>query len=316
MLHTFTQGNTEYIQEDYVHSANSLFHFMKRSEYLTAALQKRALCPRYCNEDVAYLNIKNGEDAFDDVSILQKCFCDIPLSNVIKTFPITLTDNNNLTDEQKKAVPKELSHPELYGKYALAFTKKWGEKSKLQAMHYLNPEAICTENYSETLRSVFAEEDVSDIVADTLLDWICFFKPLRGTMKRIQPVDDESKETFEIEIFKNFHDEHEWRFVPSKAVINGQAMQCVIANKHILHSEDMINRMNKRLENLNYKQTWLPFQYDDIRYIIVPDNQSRIETINTISALDDSLFMDGDESLQRSILISKILVLDDIVKDF
>lgn len=317
MKHTITQGNREYIQEDYVHSANSLFHFMKESEYLTTALKKKALCPRYCKEDVAYLNIKNGENTFNEVAILQKCFCDIPLSTVIKKFPVILTDNNDyLTEEQIKAVPEELSHPDFYGKYAIAFTKRWGEKNKLQAIHYLNPEAICAENYSETLRSILAEADVPEIVANTLLDWICFFKPLRGTMKRNQLIG-EPKKAFEIEIFKNFHDEHEWRYVPSKAEINGQTIQCIIANKYILNSENMLGEMNTRLEDMKYRPTWLPFQYEDIRYIIVPDNQSRIDVINTINALDDSLFteVEGDTKLQRGILISKILVLDGIVKD-
>ena len=80
----------------------------------------------------------------------------------------------------------------------------------------------------------------------------------------------------------------------------------------------MLDRMNIHLESVKFKQTWLPFQYEDIRYIIVPDNRSRIDVINSISALDDSLFteVEGDINLQKSILISKILMLDDIVKDF
>ena len=34
--------------DDYVQSANTLFHFMQRHEYLSALLKRRALVPRYC----------------------------------------------------------------------------------------------------------------------------------------------------------------------------------------------------------------------------------------------------------------------------
>ena len=36
----------------------TLFHFMQRQEYLSALLQRRALVPRYCQENIAYLNLE------------------------------------------------------------------------------------------------------------------------------------------------------------------------------------------------------------------------------------------------------------------
>lgn len=61
MNETTMERNYEYIGEDYVHSANSLFHFVTKSQYLFDDLKRKALCPRYCNEDVGYLNINyNG----------------------------------------------------------------------------------------------------------------------------------------------------------------------------------------------------------------------------------------------------------------
>ena len=44
--------------DDYVQSANTLFHFMQRHEYLSALLKRRALVPRYCQENIAYLNLE------------------------------------------------------------------------------------------------------------------------------------------------------------------------------------------------------------------------------------------------------------------
>ena len=42
-------------EDDYVQSANSLFHFMKEADYLKDALGRKALVPRYCVESVDYL---------------------------------------------------------------------------------------------------------------------------------------------------------------------------------------------------------------------------------------------------------------------
>ena len=46
--------------DDYVQSANTLFHFMQRQEYLSALLKRRALVPRYCQENIAYLSLEIG----------------------------------------------------------------------------------------------------------------------------------------------------------------------------------------------------------------------------------------------------------------
>ena len=64
--------------DDYAQSANTLFHFMKKQEYLNSILRRRAIIPRYCVETIDYLSIKNGTRLFNEVAILQKCFCDIP----------------------------------------------------------------------------------------------------------------------------------------------------------------------------------------------------------------------------------------------
>ena len=304
---------SKYEREDYVHSANSLFHFMTNSKYLDDALKRKALCPRYCNENVEYLNIQNGGEKYGEVSILQKCFCDIPLSSIIKPFPVKLTENNELTDKQKKSIPETYSHTDLYGKYAIAFAKEWGEKNRIQPIQYLNQDAACARNYSEAIKASLVETDIPDVVADSLLGMLCYCKPLRGTMKRRHKT---SSDSFEIEIFKNFHDEHEWRHVPFGAIINQTELSCVIANRNILVQKDTIlDNMSNRLEDIKYQQTWLKYQYEDIRYIIVPDNEGRIETIRTILSLDEGLFDKGETDIQKSLLISKITVLDDIVKD-
>ena len=58
--------------DDYAQSANSLFHFMKKGDYLNDILRRKALVPRYCFETVEYLDIHNDNHRFNDVAILQK----------------------------------------------------------------------------------------------------------------------------------------------------------------------------------------------------------------------------------------------------
>lgn len=50
--------------DDYAQSANTLFHFMTKPEYLDSVLRRRAIIPRYCVETIDYLNIHNGTRAF------------------------------------------------------------------------------------------------------------------------------------------------------------------------------------------------------------------------------------------------------------
>ena len=299
---------TEYIREDYVHSANSLFNFVSSVEHIIESLQKRALCPRYCTENVHYLNIQNGDKRFEEVAVLQKCFCDIPLHDVFKPFPVVLTENNKgLTKEQRELIPNKYSHPELYGEYAIGFSKSWGEKSNLQSIQYLVENSESTSEFSKVIEAAIKEEDLSDVIADSISHRICFVKPIRGRMKR----RTKSGEKFEYEIFKNFHDEHEWRFVP----LNKEGIDSLIAKTGLLKTAGLLNEMSDTIKEERFQHIWSPFCYDDIRHIIVPDIDGRIKIIEAINTLKDNLFDDENVELQKDILISKILVINEIVKD-
>lgn len=313
--YTMNQDNRgelfEYAGEDYVHSANTLFHFVNSSSYLIDDLQRKALCPRYCVEDVGYLNLRIGDRSIKETAVLQKCFCDIPLHTVVKPFPIQLTKNNtNLTDDQKSLIEKEVSHPELYGQYGIAFSKQWCENNKLQPIHYLNEHSDIVSAFSDLFNGMVSKDDLADEIADGLIKWMCFLKPLHGTMNRRYPRDDR----FVYEIYKNFHDEHEWRFVPFNVNDTDSHYEAVIANPKI--KSDILNRLSNAIAEPRFKHIWLHFEYSDIRYIIVPDYKGRAEIINTISNLNKDAFTEEDADFERSNLISKILVLDEVKKDF
>lgn len=303
-------GTKEFVNEDYIQSANSLFHFMTSSKYLTDALKRKALCPRYCNEDISYLKLKNDGINFKEVAVLQKCFCDIPLHNVVKEFIVQQDNNNHLTENQKTSIPKTLSHTRLYGEYALAFTKRWGENNNLQPIHYLNTESDFAKKFSDMFSKAVNEDDLSDYVADTMLNLICYSKPLRGSMSRYL-TNDSGK--FSYKLIKNFHDEHEWRYVPFGLKVDENYVDCVSTS--IAWQPTLMREINDRIEDSSNKEIWLNFEYEDLKYIIVPDNNGRIEVIETIQSLDDDYFNGDNVTIKKGVLTSKILVLSDILKD-
>lgn len=299
--------------DDYAQSANTLFHFMKEEKYLKSILQQRAIIPRYCVETVDYLDICKGGISFNEIAVLQKCFCDIPFHKLADAFPLNGIGENfeKLSAEEKANLEKNNTHFDYYGKYAIAFSKTWCEQHNLQPIHYLNRESHYAEDFRSLLQQVLNDEEVPDKYVQDVINRLSYVKPLRGIMKRKAKLGGEESE---IELFKNFHDEREWRYVPQSTSLETLHMAAVIANPKMvaLHKE-----ISKQLEQEKYSDIWLKFSFDDVRYIIVPDSYSRINIIREIMSIPlDNFDSSSDVELQKQVLISKILVLDEIRRDW
>ena len=280
-------GKIDLRYDDYAQSANTIFNFMKKSEYLKEILEKKAIIPRYCKENLEYLNIHNGDIAFPEAMVLQ-----------------------NLSSDEKKRIKNNYTHTDFYGEYGIAFSKEWGEKNNLQPIHYLNEQSQYTRYFSEIVEQVLNTDNVSDAYVDDILDRLCFIKPLRGIMKRKNK--KETGEEIEIEFQKNFHDEKEWRYVPGREAVRNTNIERVVANQYLLEMD-----INSRLSTRQYEKLWLLYNYEDIRYIIVPNASERIDFINTILNIPEEQFTsESDIMTQKYILISKILVLAEIRKDW
>lgn len=300
--------------DDYAQSANTLFHFMTKEEYLNSILLRRALVPRYCVENIDYLNIKNETCEFNQVAILQKCFCDIPFHKLADSFAVNGVGEiyESLSKDERADLEKNNTHFAYYGKYAVAFSKSWGERKKLQPVHYLNKVSQYAKDFSTLFERIFQDDDVPDEYSQDVLNRLAFIKPLRGVMQR--RITRSASASVSVDIFKNFHDEREWRYVPSSEVLSSLNTESVIANPQVI---PFVNEISTGIENERYRALWLDFSYDDLRYIIVPDLYARINIINTITELPDSCFDDKDDiQMQKNILISKILVLSEIRKDW
>ena len=309
------KGTVSYLPyDDYAQSANTLFNFMKEEKYLTGVLQQKAIKPRYCVETVDYLNIRKGELLFNEVAVLQKCFCDIPFHKLAETFPLNGTGENfeKLGAEEKAELERSNTHFDYYGKYAIAFSKTWCEQHNFQPIHYLNKDSHYTEDFQTLFQHILTDDDIPDQYVQDVINRLSYIKPLRGIMKR--KVRLNGVEEIEVELFKNFHDEREWRYVPKSSSLEALSMGAVIANPKMvaLHKE-----ISQQLEEDKYSELWLKFSYDDIRYIIVPDAHSRINIIKEIMDMPAEKFDDENNiELQKQILVSKILVLDEIRRDW
>lgn len=302
------------IHDDYAQSANTLFHFMKELVFLKNILFHRAIVPRYCIETIGYLNLHNGKRIIEEIAVLQKCFCDIPFHKLADKLTLSGIGKEfeELSDEEKFKLENRNTHFDYYGNYAIAFSKRWGEENNLQPIHYLNIESQYTKDFSALFEKVINDENVSDEYVCDVLNRLSFIKPLRGIMKRT--ITKENAEDVIVKIYKNFHDEREWRYVPDIWQLKLVQMESIIVNPGIIR---LIHEINRSIEESKYETLWLKFNYNDIKYIIVPDSKSRVELIEYISQLPEACF-DEEENIvmQKSILISKLLVLEDIRRDW
>lgn len=305
-----------FLSDDYAHSANTLFHFVKEMDYLKNILVNMAIVPRYCIEDIDYLNLEIGNKKINKIAVLQKCFCDIPIHK-IKT-RCFLKGNGEmfeaLSTDEKYQVERNCAHTDFYGEYAIAFSKKWGEKNNLQPIQYLNPQSLLAKSFVTVFNNVIELDDLLDEISDYINQKLAFIKPLRGTMQR--QFSKGSLETT-IEFFKNFHDEQEWRYVPKIEELEKLSLDNIISNTNWIGQHLYLKEINKGLESNKYEDIWLKYRYEEIRYIIVPDMEARAKIINIILDIDNAKFENKDSSyIQKQILISKILVLEEIRRDW
>lgn len=285
---------------EYKHSSNSLFHFMKKPQYLYDIIKKKYIIPRFCKEDIGYLNLSLEGKPFNEIAVLQKCFCDIPLHRITNTLKCDVKIQNETGFLYEE---KYYSHTDLYGEYAIALTKSWGEKNGVQPVHYINEKSAFCKEISQTIdTAISATANTDEKMANNYLSIIAFLKPLHGNMPRYNEKGEKEIVT------KNFHDEHEWRFVPQ---YEEHSYEPLIANPTLLldNMNPPINLMSNKLAEESSKHYWISLDYSDIRYIIVPNNYARLELINFVMSL-------SGEDIDKYLLISKLLVLEEIGKDW
>lgn len=187
-----SDDNKQYIRP--IQSANVLFKFMKDIEYLKQILINKAILPRYCEEDIDYLNIP-----IDKVAFPMSCFCDIHFN-------------------------KLNFHVQKYGAYGIGLNKEWGIEQGIQPIHYINKESKLIKDYGEAFKSAlennFEDKESVKHFKNYILHHLLYMKPIDGKMR--------IEKDF---VTRNFHDEKEWRFIPDFNKVETQLPQIVIPPK-------------------------------------------------------------------------------------
>ncbi|KAB7635297.1 abortive infection system antitoxin AbiGi family protein [Bacillus sp. B3-WWTP-C-10-D-3] len=253
-------------------SANALFNFTKKFEWLTKILENKAFIPRYNEEKID--NLKLGD--MTEVVFPMTCFCDIHLKR--------------LGDHMFK-----------YGGFGIGLEKEWGIKSGVQPIQYLNISSNLANDFSKVFTKALDNiSEESSLIAEYqnfLLHKLVYLKPLEGSMK---VSDDEYAD-------RNFHDEREWRYVPYIKSHDQDDLPLIIPGGHLLSPEAP---RSYSLAISKRKELWLNFDYCNVKYLFVIDERFREQLIRFIT---DKLDI---EMYEKMLLISKIVVWNDIKKDW
>ena len=280
-----------------VHSANSIFHFMRKPGYLEHALREKRLVPRYCPEDIEYLGFLFNGGMVEKVAVLELCFCDIRLHSIPRSFLVEKSAGGETTVEWE-------THTKLYGEYGIAFSKKWALSHNLQPVHYVNIESDELALFRDALTFATAADDLDDSIAEELISRFCYMKPVTGKMLRTEEKDEP------VCYKKNFQDECEWRFVPStKALVNTEKERVIFDPI----SKAEVDAISSNFDEETICHISLDFDYDDIQYIVVPNSSARDSLIKYMST--ELGISENEDVMCKSRLISKILLLDELRKD-
>lgn len=136
--------------------ADTLFTFTLELEFLIPYIENACLYPRYCDEDIEYLNI----DKLKKIYIPMKCFCDINLHRIN-------------------------CHLDWYGYYGLAFPKEWGMKNGIQPIQYINPKSKLRKDFTTVFNQMLNNttsltDELSDMMKSFMLHELMYYKPYEG----------------------------------------------------------------------------------------------------------------------------------------
>lgn len=227
--------------------ADTLFTFMTELDFLISAIKTSMLSPRYCDEDISYLNI-NG---LEKIALPMKCFCDINMHKLNE-------------------------HLSWYGFYGIAFSKEWGMTKGIQPIQYINPHSALCKDFSQAFSSALKSKSKKQTLAQKqmknfLLHELMYYKPYSGYMEN---------RNSRIKELKCFTDECEWRFVPD---VTKAGFEQFYYDEHIFNAGILTDLSNSMI---NISEISLTFEYKDIKYIIVKTQEDFVKLTNEIEQIE------------------------------
>lgn len=244
-------------------STSSIIHYTDSIEKIESILFE-GFSIKYCAEELLIDGDLESKAAHPMIS-----FCDIPLSHANRHFA-------------------------AYGRYGIGLSKEWANQKGINPVLYLDKRSSVSKSLGELLkdRRKRKESNLTIEQRNQLLRIKAFTKNYSGPLKR-KDVDNPNY---------NFYDEREWRFVPSKAELNGAKFSITLSK--YLRNKDLYNDSIASL-----KFTFFP---SDISYIIV-NKTSEIPRIINFLRLHYSAKCSAQD---LDILFSKICSTEQISNDY
>ena len=279
----------------------SVFRFTNDFDLLKRIIRD-GIIPNYCEEDLSF----DSQEFY--VGIPMACFCDIP---------ITLLDEHN----------------KRYGNYGVALSKEWAlEKGLSPVMYVANP---------DVLRSVYYHFRQNQMLIDELQrgrhkrrtvkgssvenSFMILLDQFDRSYKLYSAKQEHAINTHIIGYLKKYqgeyrnkpinnYEENEWRFlVPD---VDGTEWYWSKDSYRSWRFPKKNFKAAKPSPSEALRRYTLKFSYDDISYLLVKDNVFKarlIEYIKTLNKIGGNETIKGD---QIDDLISKIITLEQVKRDF
>lgn len=164
---------------------------------------------------------------------------------------------------------KVATHMSHYGEYGIGLDKESVlRKYRIQPVHYMNANSQLTADFREAFCTFFKTEKESYKGSHTLLNYLVstlvFMKPIWGYENDQEYV---------------YQDECEWRYIPADNF--PKELHFILEQKET--TEYAKNKYSEALEK--HPECWLRFEWQEVKYIIVPDEAAVKNTIRTLLSL-------------------------------
>lgn len=258
-------------------SFNNSFHWLNSSNVLCNFMKKQEYLDKILiNKAIIPRYVMEpvtylNLDDIQRICFPMTCFCDIPFSKVNVHMP-------------------------NYGSFGIALDKEiLIKKHCVQPIHYMNRHSPLAKDFKEAFLEYYNAERKPDESKNILLDYLV------STLIYMKPIWEERKDSGEVFYNYIYQDECEWRYIPLNFP---NELHFILKQSETTE----IGREKYSQALAAHNECWLKFEWNDIRYIIVPDEEARRKTIGTIKNLPVS-------EMDKYVLISKIEISKRFVED-
>lgn len=267
-------------------SSNCLFHFTNSADKLIKILEN-SLVAHYCLENFDMFHFTEEKSDIDlELAVPMVCFCDIPLSKV-------------------------KYHLSFYGNFGIGFTKEWGIENGVSPILYIDKKSATTTTIQDAIfylmsikkgiymgdKEQYENEKYINEAYLKILRLIRYVKPYQGKFWRSSQYISDVR----------FYDEREWRYVPDIR-INEQGLKPWIEKSDFI---DDVKKSTFHAKLAKIKEYRLDFTPDDIKYIIVDNEEQILSIIDALELLGDRY---DNETIKK--LSSRVLTRQQIIADF